>query len=523
MDSRIGLITKARRAWLLGLGSAVVLTALGALAPGAALASSVSKSGAALNYSAAAGETNHLVVSLSAGTYTFDDTGATVAAGTGCTRVNATKATCPGAGITSISVDIGNMNDLAWNTSSTGSTITGGDGADTLISGSGNDVLIGCTGDDNEISGGGADLLFDNFFNCSGGGNDTFDGGSGADGVFGGAGTDTATYAGRTASVFVSLDNEANDGEAGEGDNVHQDVENVTGGSGDDSFTGGPGANVLKGEVGDDVLVGERSVDEDPVAGGNDSIFGGPGADALAGGDGNNLLSAGDGNDVLQGGLGADSFDGGSGDDDLEALDGVIDALNCGTGSDFGAADLDDVISPSCENVARDTFPPSGDDFPLGDGEFPTDCFADDPGGGIGGFGGFDGEVFPSCPSSRRDACSSVRIAKRPAALEAGAVEIRVSLPKGTVGVCKAKLRLDTLPSKARKQDTRKLTIGSEPLSLRGGHAKRVEIQINRTGRRLLDHTDRLRVRVNVLAREDGELSKVASQVVKIDAGGAEH
>jgi Ca2+-binding RTX toxin-like protein len=519
MGSRIGSRSRTvHQAGLAGLCLVATLTAIATLGTTAALASSVSKSGATLTYSAAAGESNNLIVSLSSGTYAFDDSGATVAPGTGCTTVNSHRATCAGAGITSISVDVGNMNDLAWNTSATASTITGGDGSDTLISGGGADVLIGCTGDDNEISGGGADLLFDNFFNCSGGGNDTFDGGAGADGVFGGAGTDTATYSGRTASVFVSLEDAANDGEAGEGDNVHQDVENVTGGSGDDSFTGGPGANVLKGEVGDDVLVGERSVDQDPVAGGNDSIFGGPGADALAGGDGNNLLSAGVGNDVLQGGLGADSFDGGAGDDDLEALDGVIDTVNCGAGSDYGAADLDDVISPSCEALSLgDQFP---DDFPTGD-EFPTDCFADDPGGGgVGASGGLDGEAFPSCSSSRSEACSSVRIANRPADLKRGTVEIRVSLPKGTAGVCKAKLRLDALLGKARKQDARKLTIGSEPLSLRGGHAKRFEIQINRTGRRLFDHTERLRVRVNVLVRQDGELSKVASEVVKIDAGG---
>ena len=36
----------------------------------------------------------------------------------------------------------------------------------------------------------------------------------------GGDGTDAATYGGRAAPVTVTLDNQANDGEAGEGDNV---------------------------------------------------------------------------------------------------------------------------------------------------------------------------------------------------------------------------------------------------------------------------------------------------------------
>ena len=46
------------------------------------------------------------------------------------------------------------------------------------------------------------------------------------------------TYASRTADVSVSINGAADDGEAGEGDDVQSDVENLTGGAGADTLTG---------------------------------------------------------------------------------------------------------------------------------------------------------------------------------------------------------------------------------------------------------------------------------------------
>jgi hemolysin type calcium-binding protein len=509
------------------LAAATAVLSVAALAA-TAQAASVSKSGSTLTYTAASGETNHLVLSLANGVYTADDSGATISVGSGCTAVNASKATCAGAGVTAISVDAGNMNDLAWVTAATSATITGGTGNDSLLSGNGNDILIGCDGDDSMLGGGGSDLLFDGFFNCSGGGNDTFDGGAGPDSMFGGPGTDTVTYSGRTAPVSVSVDGAANDGEAGEGDQVSTDVENVTGGSGDDNITGGPGADTLRGGGGNDVLVGERTADLDG-GGGNDSIFGDAGNDAIGGGDGDNLLVGGDGNDTIQGGLGADSFDGGTGNDDLKALDGVVDGLNCGTGADTGEADADDVVSPSCEAVSRSTF--GGDEFPpdgfSGDGGF-SECAPDQPfatedppptegisaTGGSGSGGAESG--FPSCGDVGAP-CSALRISHRPASLSAGEIGIRLSLPDvGAGGVCKGRLKLSLL-EKARKAEGGKLKLGGEPFTLRPGQSKRFDVQITRSGRRLVRRAEHLRIRVGAFARQDGELSKVAGAVVPIE------
>ena len=144
--------------------------------------------------------------------------------------------------------------------------VTGGDGDDSLTG----------SPQTNELEGGA--------------GNDTLDGGLGSDSMAGGDGTDTATYAARTAPVTVmaTVGGGPIDGEFGEGDNVLGDVENVIGGSGNDSLTGGDAANVLTG------------------GSGNDDLDGGADADTLAGGDGS---------DRLQGRGGADVFDGGAGGD----------------------------------------------------------------------------------------------------------------------------------------------------------------------------------------------------------------
>src|SRR5206468_2648379 len=104
--------------------------------------------------------------------------------------------------------------------------------ADDGASGEGDNVggdVESATGgsDDDVLSGNGGNGTL-----SGGSGNDLLDGGAGADVMSGGAGVDTANYSGRTAAVTVTLDGAANDGEAGEGDNV--DTEKVLGGSADD-------------------------------------------------------------------------------------------------------------------------------------------------------------------------------------------------------------------------------------------------------------------------------------------------
>jgi myo-inositol-hexaphosphate 3-phosphohydrolase len=138
-------------------------------------------------------------------------------------------------------------------------------------------------------------------------GTDTLTGGLAADAFIGGDGTDTVLYAG-SAAVTVTLDDLANDGAVGEGDNVGADVERVTTGSGNDSIAGSAAGNLLK---------------------------------------------AADGADVLTGGFGKDTLEGGGGNDQLGARDGVADTVRCGPGVDTVTADTVDSVSSDCESVSR--------------------------------------------------------------------------------------------------------------------------------------------------------------------------
>ena len=164
----------------------------------------------------------------------------------------------------------------------------GGSAADTLTGGPGANSLWGWSGDD------------------------TLDGGAGPDMMWGGTGIDHVTYASRTAAVSASLDNVANDGESGEGDNLY-DVENLTGGAGADVLTGSALANLLNG---------------------------GPGKDSLIGHDG---------------------------DDVFEVRDSAEDDVTCGNGSDSVVGDPIDIVGIDCDSVQLAAVSAPGDSPGAGD------------------------------------------------------------------------------------------------------------------------------------------------------------
>jgi Ca2+-binding RTX toxin-like protein len=168
-------------------------------------------------------------------------------------------------------------------------TINGLGGNDTIDGGTGNDVLSGGIGNDLIDGGAGNDTL------NGGVGNDSLQGETGADVFAGGAGSDTATYAEKIGDTSLDTDNKADDGVVGEKDNIKSDIENIIGGSGNDTITGGSGANTIAGGLG------------------NDTIEGGAGADTLEGGAGADTLEGESGDDALNGGAGVDVSIGGPG------------------------------------------------------------------------------------------------------------------------------------------------------------------------------------------------------------------
>ncbi len=175
--------------------------------------------------------------------------------------------------------------------------VEGGEGADALAGGPGNDDLRGEDGADSLAAGPGADRLF------GGDGNDTLTGecdqqpcpaAPGGDDVEGGDGFDLFRYETYgPGQVTITLDDAANDGLAGEGDNIDDDVEDVV--------VTGPGNATVNGS----------------------SAF--------------NSLTTGGGTDTVN------------------SQDGAPDRVSCGDGTDVANADDVDVVNADCETVNRAT------------------------------------------------------------------------------------------------------------------------------------------------------------------------
>ena len=177
--------------------------------------------------------------------------------------------------------------------------VLGGGGGDLLQGKAGSDRLDGGPGNDRAFGGAGADDV------RGGSGNDVLGGGLGPDGMSGGSGRDIVVYGQRGVPVVVTIGAGANDGVAGERDNVKADVESVQGGRGNDVLTGNNRANRLFG------------------GGGNDRVLGKGGSDVLIGAGDDDRLDAREG--ATAAGRAAQA--------------GAVDRVVCGEGNDTALVD----------------------------------------------------------------------------------------------------------------------------------------------------------------------------------------
>ena len=254
--------------------------------------------------------------------------------------------------------------------------ITTGDGNNEIETGDGNNEIETGGGDDHVTTGGGDDTIHtgdgDDVVHA-GGGDDTIVGGQGGGNDFydGGIGVNTVEYPSATNSITVDLNEIDRSGDpiiggalgdvlataalpadtpvgyaqgADIGIDVLINVQNATGGSGDDTIIGNSFNNILDGGLGDDTMIGGLGDDMYVVDSINDAVvenvgegtdmvdasihyrlganfenlmllgsadlqgYGNELANTLTGNDGSNVLDGGAGADTLQGGLGNDAY-----------------------------------------------------------------------------------------------------------------------------------------------------------------------------------------------------------------------
>ena len=243
-------------------------------------------------------------------------------------------------------------------------TLTGGTLANAIAGGDGDDILVGAAGDD---------------------------------ALNGGPGRDTADYA--TATAAVDADLAAGLASGGAGNDSLAEIENLTGGSGNDvlmgddtanTIIGGNGLDRINGSGGDDSLDGGGGLDTldfssaiEPISvnlahlsatgQGTDivvsfqNVTGSPQADQLTGDEEVNLLDGAGGDDTMRGKAADDTLIGGEGTDTVDYSGfspvtlnrGVNVDLSSGRAAGEGADDLAQV-----ENVIGS----GGDDVLRGDG-----------------------------------------------------------------------------------------------------------------------------------------------------------
>jgi len=277
----------------------VIATVGAAQASAATVRGDSNRGGNFWRYQAAANETNQLTLRPQdmRRSVKFTDPGAVVLTspqGSGCLAPGVLFAICTGSPERALEVDLGDRNDLA---DASALPALASQSIDHWNLGAGSDRFVG---------GPGRDQVFP----------DAYGQPIGSDDVAGGAGHDTVwfdVYGQRTGGVHVTLDEIANDGAPGEGDNIHGDVERIW------------------GTVQADVMIGNAGPNE---------LFGGSGA----------VIDGRGGADTLTG-SGAGTLTGGDGDDVITGTHGP-QTISCGPGFDRVTANpADDVIAPDCEEI----------------------------------------------------------------------------------------------------------------------------------------------------------------------------
>ena len=464
-------------------------------------------------YDAGAGEANRLAVSESTGRITFRDPGAVVNGDHNCRQEgDASTVSCEtgpdGSGSWYLVVRLGDRDDevtLLLNEGSDalfderpyhlaavvvsggagndilrgsgfGDWLDGGPGHDVLAAGAGPDFFEGGTGNDGLDGGTGDDWVYPRALGDGGGAPD-------ADIVRGGQGNDFVQYghdlttkasdgraAMETRPVHVTADQTANDGIAGEGDDIGADLEWVETGAGDDYVEAGGALARVYGGSGNDRLQAGPGWDQLGGGHGDDSLIGSPDPDALAGNEGNDQIVGGAGRDTLTGWTGDDVIDSRDPGAPLTADYPYLDWVMCDEGHDELYPDASDWQSVAPSDGCEVVHTPAGRTSQL---------HQDDP--------------------------AFNRALGRLGTIEKGAVGLRLRCPGGGDS-CNGRLTLTTeVATPARKgsrssaRSKRKLKLATGRVSVEAGRSIVVKIPLTRRGRALARRVSRIGARATLV------------------------
>lgn len=192
--------------------------------------------------------------------------------------------------------------------------------------------------------------------------NDTFVGNNQGNNFQGGDGIDTVSYVNSASGVTVNLKDQSGSGGDASSDS-YLSIENAQGSAYNDTFISGAGANDFDGLGGNNTLSYQGSPDGETVNLATGAASGGHAAgdtfaniQNLTGGSGNDVLTGDVNNNVLMGGAGADQFFGGAGTDTVSYQDApnvlIIDVDNTTVGGGRGdGIAKGDVIATDVERI----------------------------------------------------------------------------------------------------------------------------------------------------------------------------
>lgn len=381
--------------------------------------------------------------------------------------------------------------------------IDGASGNDVIYGGEGDDQLTGRDGDDQVFGQGGNDILNGDYGDSGPGGNDHLDGGEGDDQFeqyvgfgypaslkgndtyVGGPGNDSFSYFHRANPVSITLDGIANDGMAGEADNIHPDVETVGGSAGNDVIVGSPGPDRLWGGDGDDVIHGLGGDDWLSGDDGDDTIDGGPGADELIGGCMTDTLIGGPGSDTFFSDASPTSTCGPllrSPLDRIEAADGERDALIfCQQlGDPSGDTAIVDAVDPVSGSGAGACGTISVLGGPSGGGGNPPG------GGGAGGGGG--GAKSPAPKDKVRAKIGKTLTLLTGTGKQGAAAKMAIDLKRKrlTLGTLRATRKTKVATTATIRRRGRTVRLGRTTVTVASGKTKVLRVRLSSSAVRAL-------------------------------------